>query len=677
MPSFSLRFVGCDSLPRSLSKREIEEDFALSAEDISALRPPSFRGTARLGAAVQLVMLRATGRHPNAISGLPPSLLRHLTSTLGISATDIASITSLYKKEETRYQHQQWARERAGFTLVNDTTKALLAEALGQLSGTAISVDDLVTQAEHWIFQKRMVILGDRTLRDMARVAFADQEKAAIEIVRAGVPRKELTTALSHAFSKRSGPGGHTVLEWLRSPPGKHSTVTLADAAKKVECLQSLGVATWKLSALPLTRMKAYSQAVVGRTPSATRALSDEQRELQMVCFLYVTLLEQTDLTAEIGTRVISDFYRKASGKVVKKQAASSVDLRAERVKLKEVLYDKSKTDEQIVAALRELLPDDEANFEGSRAQLVRECLVRDFAPRVTALLNTLSVLEVQGDDAEGAMKQNQALRELAKNGANSLPEGFDVSMADRGWHSMLEGEDRKVALAALRASTMTSLRKGIKGGRLWLAHSSRHRSREDQLIPEAEWADSSKKLIRALSLTDDPQKFLDRVLARLDDGIAAVSKAVEDGILTVDGQGHIHIDPIQALEVEPQVSKTRDAMFAIIREAQFGNMMVEIDAKTGFSGALLGRMAKDIDELKAVYGALYAQGTENNAKGVCAMIPGLQVSHITSAMRAMEANGRLREANTRIVDFQQSIPISRLWGQGDKASSEDRKSVV
>ena len=62
MSSYYLRFVGADTLPKSLSKREVEECFGLSIEDIQELRPPRFRGTARLGAAVQLVMLRATGR---------------------------------------------------------------------------------------------------------------------------------------------------------------------------------------------------------------------------------------------------------------------------------------------------------------------------------------------------------------------------------------------------------------------------------------------------------------------------------------------------------------------------------------------------------------------------------------------------------------------------------------
>ena len=671
MPSHYLRFVGSGTLPRSLSKREVEECFGLSAEDIEELRPPRFRGTARLGAAVQLVMLRATGRHPDAFSGLPPVLLRCLTSALGMHATDIASVTSLYKDRDTRYAHQLWARERVGFAVVDDTTKSLLADALGELSASAVSVDDLVHQAEHLLFDRRIVLPGDRTLRDMARAAFADQERSAITAIRTGVPPRQVQSALSHAFSKRSGPGGHTVLEWLRMPAGKHGQLTLSEVTKKIECLKSLQVHKWKLSAIPLNRLRAYSQEVINRPPSATKVLSEDERDLRMVAFLHVALLDYTDMAADMGARCLTDLYRKASGKVLKKQAESSVDLRAERVRLKDILYDTKLTDTQIVEAMRDLVPQSEDNFAGTRAQFVRETLVKEQAPRVSALLNSLGILEVKGEETDKALKQLKTLRDLARRGITSLPEGFDVSVADPGWHSLLEAPDRKIALAALKASAATSLRKAIKGGKLWLEHSSRHRSRADQLIPKEQWADKHKSLIRALSLTDNPDKFLERVLERVNAGIGQLAQAVEEGNLTIDSQGHIHIAPIQALEVEPQVTKTRESMFNMIGNAQFGNMLVEIDAKTGFSQALLGRMAKDVGELKAVYGALYAHGTENNAKGVCAMIPGLQVSHITMAMRATEASGRLREANSRIIEFQQSMPIAKLWGQGDKASSD------
>ena len=106
MPGFHLRFVGRDVLPKSLSARDVEESFGLSAEDLHELKH-GFRGNARIGAAYQLVMLRATGRAPDALTGIPKALLGYMTSAMGMRPTDIASLASLYKDAHTSGQHKQ------------------------------------------------------------------------------------------------------------------------------------------------------------------------------------------------------------------------------------------------------------------------------------------------------------------------------------------------------------------------------------------------------------------------------------------------------------------------------------------------------------------------------------------------------------------------------------------
>ena len=70
-------------------------------------------------------------------------------------------------------------------------------------------------------------------------------------------------------------------------------------------------------------------------------------------------------------------------------------------------------------------------------------------------------------------------------------------------------------------------------------------------------------------------------------------------------------------------------------------------------------------------YGALLAHGTDVDAKGVEAMIPGLQPSQVSVAMRALEGSGRLRRANERVAEFQSRIQIAALCGDGDKAPAD------
>jgi TnpA family transposase len=230
---------------------------------------------------------------------------------------------------------------------------------------------------------------------------------------------------------------------------------------------------------------------------------------------------------------------------------------------------------------------------------------------------------------------------------------------------------DRGKALAALRAVAVTSVRKGLKGGRLWLAHSRKHRDSEAMLIPPAEWQTKRQSLVSALSLTAEPKKYLDRMHAKLDDCLAALAQAVDEGRVTIDAEGRLHLPALQAADVDAEATRSRDAMFDIIGPIQFGDMLVQVDARSNFSEAALGRRAKSVQELVAAYGALLSHGTENDAKGVAAMVPGLEVSHITAAMRAMEATGRLRRANERILEFQRSFAIALNWGNGEKASAD------
>ena len=90
--------------------------------------------------------------------------------------------------------------------------------------------------------------------------------------------------------------------------------------------------------------------------------------------------------------------------------------------------------------------------------------------------------------------------------------------------------------------------------------------------------------------------------------------------------------------------------MFKEIGNAQFADMVMEMDARTGFSEVLLARKARDAHELVSLYAALIAHGTELDAKSVAAMIPQLEPAHISAAMRALEMPGRLPRANDRVV---------------------------
>lgn len=669
MRPIHLRFVGAVELPKSLSEFDVDQSFRISSTDVRAIRE-RYRTDRRLGAALQLVVLRATGRSLDRTANVPRALLRSLCAALGLTETALASLKSIYQRAATLYEHQKWTREFAGITTADEATMSTLATCLNDLASTAASVDELVQEAELWLFGRQHLLPADRVLRDLARKAFAFVEAAALTAVNSEVSADTQRKMLAAVYSSRRGRTGGTVLEWLKQPVSRHSPGTITEVTEKISYLKQLGADRWSLSSISNARLRAYAQAIVNRPPSESMRRAEPTQVLEMTCFLRATLLDLTDSLMYVTGRRVNDLIRQASNRVIAKQARTAGEYRQQREDMRLIIHDDARSAEERIAALKELLPKDESARPNSQAALVRHTLVDD-AGRVTALLNAFSDLELKGDSQQRPMQQVVALRELMAQGARELPSGFDAGVADPVWHEMLNDPDREKAFAALKASAMLAVRKGLRGGRLWVDHSWEFRNREELLIPAHQWRRDRQRLISALSLTSDPQKFLARLHAHLNAGVAALSEAVSAGKLEIDADGLVRLRKLDALPEDAAIRRSRDAMFAMIGRAQFGDMIVEIDAATGFSEILLARRARTSQELVACYAALLAHGTENDAKGVAAMIPGIEVAHISAAMRSLEAQGRLRKANERVVEFQRKNPIADLWGGSDKASAD------
>lgn len=217
----------------------------------------------------------------------------------------------------------------------------------------------------------------------------------------------------------------------------------------------------------------------------------------------------------------------------------------------------------------------------------------------------------------------------------------------------------------------MLGLRKGLRGGSVWVSHSLSFRERDELLIPPKQWAKDRERYLSLYSLPASADAFLDKLCSNIQVGLAALDEACGAGKVSIDAQGVIHLGALEALPDDAVPRRTRDLLFKDIGDVQFPDMILEMDSLTNFSEILLARRANDEDELVALYAALMAHGTEIDAKSVAAMIPQLDPARVSVAMRALEAQGRLRKANERVVEFQRQHPITELWGTGETASSD------
>jgi TnpA family transposase len=667
MPGLEFRYVGQDRLPSRLSEFDVERYFALTDSDIAAINE-RFRRDRRAGVAIQLVFLRASGHTLDHVGTVPRQLLRYIGERLGLATPTIASLKTLYRRYKTLYDHQVWACEYLGLTSIGADQWSGLEAWMREDAHESLTLDDLLQHAHYWLYERRILIPAERTLKDLGRSIWADIERDVLAMIKAAVPDAQLERT-DAVLSTRHGTSGMTVLEWLKTPPARHSPTTITETLDKVRFLKELGAHMWVLDAVPLEKQRAWAQRIQARRPVKTRGLKESTRMLELVFFLRVTLLELTDsLLYQTGRRV-SDLVRHAYEKTRTKQARSAVGYRQQLIAIKAIVQDKEQSAEEKIVEIGKLLDALPDKPTASHAASVRETLTDDHH-RIRSLLVPLRELGFAGRDGEMSLRQLELVGELHDRGATELPSDCDVTVS-ASWRDLVEGDDRKRALRALEASAITGLRKGLRCGSVWINHSLSFRERDLLLISPAQWECERDRHLSSLGLPPTAEPFLERLTGHLTAGLAALEEAREAGRVTIGTDGALHLPALEALPGDGTPKRTRDLMFKEIGHAQFADMVMEMDARTGFSEVLLARKARDANELVALYAGLIAHGTELDAKSVAAMIPQLDPAHISTAMRSLEMPGRLLRANDRVVEFQRTHPITARWGTGQHASSD------
>jgi TnpA family transposase len=600
---------------------------------------------------------------------VPRNLLRDVARTFGRSALTIASLRSIYQRSQTLYKHQAWAKAYLGMRDIDADAEAGLLAMLDAQAREAPHPDELETASQHWLYERRIVIPGKRRIEDWAREAFAAYESQMLRIVSAAVPSETLKRCTEAVYAARRG--GTTHFEWLKVPSKRHGPTTLADILEKVRFLKELGVHLWQLDAIALPKLRAYAQKAQARRPAKTRELKESTQTLELVCFLRMCLLELTDVAMYQTSRRSQDhLFRQAANKAKTTHTRSANEDRQQALKAKAVLLDDSKGWRQRVLEAQELLAGITAATQASFASHVRSALTED-GQRVHALLAGLKDLDFGGKPDDLAFELLGVWRDLQDKQANALPEGQAVPEVGLAWHDLVHDADRKRGFRAFEACTMMSLRKSLRRGSVWIDHSLSFRERDQMLIPPDEWARERETYRAMLGLPATADEFVAPLLANLGAGMAAVAEAYAKGKIEIGIDGMLHLPAIVPLDDDAEPRRTRDTIYKMIGDVQFPDMLLDVDAWTNFSELLLGHRAESIAELLAVYGALLAHGTDIDAKGVAAMIPGIDAAQVSVAMRALEGHGRLRRANERVAEFQGKIPIAAQWGDGDKASAD------
>ena len=667
MPRWHQPYLGLTEFPADLTTFELDYFFTFTADDIAALKS-RYKPLLRIGAAIQMGFLRMAGCSISAFKIIPRKLLHHIGQQLGDPAPTIASVRSLYKKRKrTLYEHQAWAMQQLNLTDMSERQERMLYARMREVARTSASLEILIQYAREWMYDRKLLIPGDRRLRDIARRAMIGIEQEFFDSITKAIPQdirdrwlRELTTEPAR--------GGRATIHWLDQGPKRGVRKGLGEQMQKLTYLREIGVSDYPIDVVPIEKQRFYARRMRRRRPARFNELSEPRRTLELVCFLRMALLRTTDAVLHMTRQRTTDLFRDARNEAVREDARSALTYREAVQAIREVIendtIDAKDVRDQIRAVLTQLQP----KVFKSRAAATRDRLMEN-GNAVRALLHSVTVLPIDGAATEPVREAIETLRDIYAKKKTTLDPMLSLKVKPM-WRDQVNDPDRERALRAFEAATLLDVRQALRRGTLWAKDSLEFRDRELILITPEHWAKDRRRHYARLGIPERSEVFCKPLLAALDAGLKAVADEVRSGALTIQADT-LRLPPISPETLPKALATTRDHLFREVGEVQLPELMLEMDSQFHFSRELLGRSAHSERELLTVYAACLALGSELDATGVSLMTPGLEAAQILTAMRGLEDERAFRRANEVAVAFMRRHPIAKYWGGGTTASSD------
>jgi hypothetical protein len=189
MRSWHIAFLGLREFPPDLTEFELSFFFSYSNGERSAIA--SRRGEPhQLAAAIHIGFIKMTGQMLDSFEIIPRPLLEHVGDTLGIDVPTLAPLRALYSRRSTLFEHQQWAAEIVGFQSLTDRQERYLATLLRKEAQKTVTQVPLLQFTKRWLYEKHILIPGERRLLDLVRAAIPQAEQEMLKAIESVIPER-------------------------------------------------------------------------------------------------------------------------------------------------------------------------------------------------------------------------------------------------------------------------------------------------------------------------------------------------------------------------------------------------------------------------------------------------------------------------------------------------------
>ena len=670
------------SIPLDPTEDELARDWSLTPSDLSVIagcRSPDHRRRF----ALQLCLLRAHGRFIDDYRHAPIKIVNHLSRQLGL-----APVLFLDRPGRAQTEREQSLRIRRhlGIRSFDHQTVGELREWVRQGAIEGRSTGELLTAAEDKLHAWRVMQPATMTLERLIATEVTQATTSLFETVTARLP-PSLRSAIDLLVEVPQGDARSSLFRLKDYPRSANAAVIKGDIVRLRLIEELLGTAN-RLDDLDPKVVRQLGQ--LGRRYDAgdLRRFAKPKRDALVACYLVEAQTTLLDQIVTMNELFLTAMNRKARNAVERQR--KSLRRRA-RDGLKRVLGTAdaltTANGEQSVADFREAQNppalieaiiacrayDRLENRGHLDAMLSRYSTLRQYLPGFLALPFQAAV------GSETLLEAVEILR--------GLDAGTRVGLTTDDPHSFVQADWRphlitghKLDRAIWEISLAFAVRDALRAGSLFLAKSRDHVSFWNLVYDDRSWSEARTQAYQRLDLPADGQLFLSKITAEFDRAARAAERGLPGNRFATIRNDRLKLKRRDAMPISRALQQLRATIAASLPRVRIEDLLQDVDEWCRFTLAfqpLSGYQPRAGDLHRSLLATLIGHGTNLGLAAMSQSIDNLTAETLQDTSRWFLRDATIKAANTILVNHHHNLPLSSVWGDGSRSSSDGQRFAV